>query len=105
MTGERKFIERETALSFPLANGKYDREHANKHFIYGCESYREWLENLPIADVQPIVYGEWLPVDEMKDAFDCSECDAMVMRRYHFCPKCGANMRRRTQIIKTEEEE
>lgn len=39
-----------------------------------------------------IVHGEWLPVDEKEDAFDCSECDAMVHRRHNFCPKCGAKM-------------
>lgn len=41
------YIDREQALSHPFANGKYDHEHANEHFILGFESYREWLEGLP----------------------------------------------------------
>lgn len=40
-------ISRESAISFPFANGKYDKKNANEDFIAGCESYREWLEQLP----------------------------------------------------------
>ena len=47
----KEYIEREAALSFPFANGLYDYENANLHFIKGCESYREWLEAIPAADV------------------------------------------------------
>lgn len=49
------YIEREAALSHPFANGRYDHEHADKKFISGHESYREWLERLPAADVRPVV--------------------------------------------------
>lgn len=45
------YIDREQALSHPFANGKYDHEHANEHFILGFESYREWLEQLPTIDL------------------------------------------------------
>lgn len=44
-------IDREKALSFPLANEEYDQEHANEYFIMGCETYKEWLENLPVIKV------------------------------------------------------
>lgn len=43
-------------------------------------------------DTVPVVHGRWLPVDEKNDAFDCSECDAMVHKRMNYCPKCGAKM-------------
>lgn len=39
-----------------------------------------------------IRHGRWLPVNEKEDAFDCSECDAMVQQKHNFCPKCGAKM-------------
>jgi len=45
------WINREQALSHPFANGQYDHEHANEHFIFGFEDYKEWLEQLPTADV------------------------------------------------------
>lgn len=48
-----EYISREAAISHPFANGQYDREHASKDFIMGYESYKEWLEALPAADVKP----------------------------------------------------
>ena len=36
--------------------------------------------------------GYWIQVDDIADAFDCSECDARVSRKYNYCPKCGAKM-------------
>lgn len=42
------YIRREDALSYPFANGQYDKEHASKDFVAGCESYKEWLADLPI---------------------------------------------------------
>jgi len=47
-----EYIDKNIALSFPFANGEYDHDHANEHFIYGCETYKEWLETLPAADVR-----------------------------------------------------
>lgn len=55
----KKYIERELALSFPLANGKHDEENANIDFICGCETYKEYLESLPCFDVR-----EWILVSE-----------------------------------------
>ncbi len=45
------YISREAAISHPFANGQYDHAHANKDFINGFNSYKEWLECLPVADV------------------------------------------------------
>lgn len=36
--------------------------------------------------------GYWIQVDDIANAFDCSECDAMVSREYNYCPKCGCRM-------------
>lgn len=55
-----RYIDLNTALSYPFANGKYDKENANPDFIRGCESYKEWLKGLPAADVAP----RWIPVSE-----------------------------------------
>lgn len=43
-------------------------------------------------DVAEVRHGEWIPVDEKRDAFDCSECDAMASRMMNYCPNCGARM-------------
>ena len=50
-----EFINRDLALSHPFANGHYDREHANEEFIFGHESYKEWL---------PVGANRWIPVSD-----------------------------------------
>lgn len=51
------------------------------------------IYDFPAADVAEVRHGEWIPVDEKRDAFDCSECDAMVSRMMNYCPRCGARMK------------
>ena len=48
-----ELIDREQALSHPFANGHYDKEHADLHFILGFEDYKEWLEDLPTVEAIP----------------------------------------------------
>lgn len=52
---KHELISREEALSHPFANGKYDRKNADINFILGHESYKEWLETLPVFTEQDIV--------------------------------------------------
>jgi hypothetical protein len=54
-----EFISKELAMSMPWANGKYDKENANEHFIYGLETYKEWLKSLPIANVAEVKHAHW----------------------------------------------
>lgn len=54
----------------------------------------EYLENLA-EDIENGEYdktGHWIPVDDKNDAFDCSECIAMVAKKTKYCPGCGAKM-------------
>ena len=75
-----RVIEAEKLIMRPLGNGDYIVT-------------REAILNAPTFEAEPIRYGEWLPVDDKNDAFDCSECDVMVMKKHNYCPKCGAKMR------------
>lgn len=59
-------------------------------FAEAYDSACDMVKSAPTVD--PYNHGDWLPVDEKEDAFDCSECDAMVSKRMNFCPKCGAKM-------------
>ena len=100
----KEYIERKLALSHPFANGKYDREHADEHFILGHESYKEWLEQLPTADVQPVKHGHYVGEydgyadgNPVIDMWYCSECgcyfeDWDEKPTYNYCPICGAMM-------------
>lgn len=67
------YIEREAVLAYPIRKDKCDRKHANKHFIFGIESVIEFVENLPAADVAPVVR--------------CSQCVQYEDNGYHFCNK------------------
>lgn len=93
VTGMDDYIKRDEALSFPFANGHYDHKNANEHFIFGCESYKEWLEDLPIADVRENRRGEWEVVDaEEPRRYGCSICKVLVWHESNYCPRCGAIM-------------
>lgn len=63
-----KYILREEALSHPFANGKYDHKNADINFILGHESYKEWLETLPVFTEQDIVkpYLEAIEAEAIK---------------------------------------
>ena len=92
------YISREAVLSFPFANGQYDREHADEHFIHGCESYREWIEQLPAADVVEIRHASWIEDGYYNEPCVCSYCGepckdtVMGKPRWNYCPNCGAKM-------------
>ena len=98
------YIKREDALNFPFANGIYDHDHANEHFINGCETYREWLGQLPSADVVERKKGQWIGEADgyadgelVYDTWYCSCCDYVAEDEerpmWKFCPNCGAEMR------------
>ena len=104
-----EFIKREAAIAIieekqkelcPV--GRYGRS-----YVYGSdrEKYDAWeeivdaLENIPAADVAPVVHGRWVSVAGKRDRI-CSRClhnepyknaddDAEV---FEFCPHCGAKM-------------
>lgn len=51
----------------------------------------DYIRQLEAA--QPKRTGTWLFVGYGKpDAWDCSECDAMVAKKTRYCPGCGAKM-------------
>ena len=55
-----EYIERGALMQFPIRRDHYDRKNGNKHFINGIESVLEYAENLPAADVVPVVHGRWI---------------------------------------------
>lgn len=92
-----EYIERGALMQFPIRRDHYDRKNGNKHFINGIESVLEYAENLPAADVAPVVHGRWI---EDHDYLKCPECGIMVKQDFTFfdigdwnyCPNCGAKM-------------
>lgn len=77
--------------------GRYGRG-----YVYGSdrEKYDAWdeiidaLENVPAADVVPVVHGRWMPF-RSKIAGDiqyCSACEIGFDAKTDYCPHCGAKM-------------
>ena len=108
-----EYIDRKEALNFPFANGIYDHDHANEHFISGCKSYREWLSQIPAADVVERKTGKWEEVEikwldddpdlkiEAVASMRCPICERYHNEVYYygdprqmarFCGFCGAKM-------------
>lgn len=108
-----EYVKRAAIMEFPIRKDHCDKERANEHFIFGIESVLEYVENLPSADVAPVVHGVWIPVHESEisgwnpevagidpiDGYICSACkneavydcnDKFVLSDY--CPRCGARM-------------
>lgn len=97
-----EYIEREEALAIieekqkelcPV--GRYGRS-----YVYGSdrEKYDAWeeiidaLENIPSADVAPVVNGRWVFGGD--GCVICSECNEEESNDNHrnYCPNCGAKM-------------
>lgn len=82
--------------------GRYGRG-----YVYGSdrEKYDAWdeiidaLENVPAADVAPVVHGRWVHdgrrIDGGIDWFHCSACgrsESGVYASKPYCSNCGAKM-------------
>ena len=55
------------------------------------------INNIPVADVQPVVHGEWEPGNPAcpvcgEDKFKGLDADIWADWKPPFCPNCGAKM-------------
>ena len=66
-------------------------------------TFRDWIKEMPTADVRENVRGEWIRRDSRYIgwiSFDCSVCgetlelDRETSNDFKYCPFCGADMRR-----------
>lgn len=49
------------------------------------------IARFPKADVKPVERGEWLEGSYMQP---CSVCKYRGRKSWHYCPNCGADMRK-----------
>lgn len=72
---------------------RQDAIEAAKHaWAKGLEP-TQYIEQIPAADVRPVVRGRWLHETEI-EGHSCGECSACHKIRVidNFCPNCGAIM-------------
>ena len=91
-----EYVKKEDAIAHPFANGHYDKANANRDFIRGHESYKEWLEELPVANVRENVPAHWIFGETMGHPWmKCSSCCVSQEGQtltFTYCPNCGAYM-------------
>ena len=93
------YIDREELMKFPIRRNHYDKEHGNKHFIYGIETVLEYAKNLPAADVTQVRHGHWIyhpddlfPNDSTQECSYCHAEESLTLYNENYCPNCGARM-------------
>lgn len=92
-----EYLKREAIMKFPIRKDHCDKEHANEHFIFGIESVLEYVENLPAADVVPVVHTRWEHLGG--DEWWCPVCGFIITTEgswdkptKKYCEDCGAKM-------------
>ena len=63
----------------------------------GTADYIYMIEDMPTADVAPVVHGRWIEQEKYTFGvmYDCSICDNRILDNGHswnYCPSCGAKM-------------
>jgi hypothetical protein len=74
------YIEREAAYHKELVRSE-------------MEAFFEYLESRPTIDAEPVRHGDWIPQDNTRTKFMCSDCKG----RNHdgsgkYCSECGCKM-------------
>lgn len=92
------YITKESALScFHDWIDRYGHEHSADEMT----EYQR-IEDLPVADVRPVVRGEWVyeepnGANNFKGCYWCDQCHQPINHKKNFCPNCGADMREGTK--------
>ena len=95
------YISREAAIKMHCAQCHCINAILNPDTCHkGCIEYLKF-EEIPAADVRPVVKAEWFFVEELNEHFDiycCKKCGAHRNIRKgelkpFFCEWCGADMR------------
>lgn len=76
----------------------------------------QYIEQIPAADVAPVVHGQWICISKGYGEYECSVCHGVdsncsdyygihVVTEQEFCPNCGAKMDKEAANDKKQPEE
>ena len=92
-------MKRYGSIWMEYTEGMSNHEVAEQALKASKQAVIDVLENLPSADVAPVVHGRWVKEDRghVEYCAVCDQCgfDWMWSDRgyFKFCPNCGAKMR------------
>ena len=96
---ERRFIDANNLI-----------EEIREERCYNCRNFKDMkcdycstadyiymIEDMPTADVAPVVHGHWIEKEKYSFGimYDCSLCDNRILDNgysWNYCPNCGAKM-------------
>ena len=94
-----EYIERKIALSIrepSKSDRHYQTYNLDDAYKQGWDDALCCIESIPVADVAPIIHGQWETNSDMPDTLICSVCkcgfDMWKHDPHNFCPNCGAKM-------------
>ena len=99
-----EYINKADAMAYPIRLNHYDTKNGNRDFVLGCESVLEYIDNLPTADVAPVIHAKWETVTVERARSVCGENPKIQYKRCgnckkpmglsgdEYCGTCGARM-------------
>ncbi len=84
------YIERDKMLA-KFIEGDGDDEFT-EGYNFAVNEYREKIQAMPAADVQPVKHGHWKKRMSTPDSIKCSVCGNNHGYDTRYCPHCGAKM-------------
>ena len=103
-----EYIDRQAAVDALARLCKRVCQYSEKQRQFMCgacplgDAFTVIEDDLPAADVRPVVRGQWVESKSIMDVIYCSECGFRTIygampdglgRNYSYCPNCGADMR------------
>ena len=107
MTLKKEYVEKEAAIDYLTLNMNWYDEDGDQVDDWGERKaiISDLLAGIPPADVKPVAKGEWICTDDDCNIWMCSVCkEEQILEAgtprdnsWHFCPNCGADMRKETR--------
>jgi hypothetical protein len=90
-----KYIEVEQAIKEMMQFDIWDEEGVRIDDADEKEPIvRDWIDCVPLADVQEVRHGRWVEEKYSLTNPKCSLCNEFSYEKSAFCPSCGAKMDR-----------